>query len=150
MWELVLIYVFLVLLPRMLKGVAEGQRTAPRKRQPQPYAPAGDLEEVFSQEKSRIPREWENAFPLPHRYGDGSRRAGKATEGSLSKRAARELEFQQQVAKTEAKEPDAPPVCRLQTTATKGLFSRPESWAHGIIMAEVLSPPRSLRPWQKK
>ncbi|NLJ33541.1 MAG: hypothetical protein GX349_02975 [Firmicutes bacterium] len=136
MTRLLLIYSLIILISRVFKGFQESKRTAPRRGEPAPPSPVGEgLDDYHHGEKEReaapVP-----SFPAADSLKDWQRtvtpRMGESvrvTGGPATRK--------KELAKVEG-----------DKKVPQGLFSQPQAYVQGIIMAEVLQAPRSKRPYR--
>lgn len=147
MWRLLLIYLLVLVLPRLLRGIREGCRTAPKRREKGPYFPIGE-EKAFTPEAEKYPEEPREVMPMQprrHRPPLSTRRKGE----SVSLELAKEKEPEKEVLMEKVGRPPLPSQSAVPVIpVARGLLSRPEAWVQGIIMSEILQPPRAKRPWR--
>ena len=139
MGRLLFIYLFIALASRIIRGFKESQRSAPKRREPGTFPGEGDVLPLpsletppQSSEKDReraAPRTLPAVEPVPA-AGEGIT-SDDWTEGE------EEGEYTLILSQPSGK-----------GRAGGALFSQPEVWVQGIIMAEILLPPRSQRPWR--
>ncbi|MGI6142811.1 MAG: hypothetical protein ACOYEK_02945 [bacterium] len=142
MGRLLIIYLIIILVTRIIRGFQESQRSAPKRQEPGPLREVGDVVlipelETYSEGEREVvtPRPFQSIKPAPA-TGEGVTLEGWT---EIEKEPRREEEGEQA--------PLLPELSR-EKPAVEGLFSQPEAWVQGIIMSEVLLPPRSQRPWR--
>lgn len=138
MGRILTIYLILALVSRVIRGFQESKRSAPKRREPQPYRGEGEVVPVpergnyFAEEEEVMAAGSASGLP-----GEGEGVTREWSEGELEPRRREEGE----------RIPGQPQPPRTRRV-TRGPVFQTEAWAQGVIMAELLSPPRSQRPWR--
>lgn len=135
MARLLLLYSLIILVSRVFKGFRESRRTAPQRREPVPVPPAKVGVDTYQPKEKRAPTDVP-FFPAVPRV--------RPRKDLVPPREAKDVEVH---GRGPQKGEELAGKGRKRR-AVRGLFSGPEAYAQGIIMSEVLQPPRSKRPWR--
>ncbi|NLP18626.1 MAG: hypothetical protein GX376_05970 [Firmicutes bacterium] len=135
MARLLLIYSLIILVSRVLRGFRESRQAAPKRREPVPFPPTKDGGDTYRPEEQRTTGDVPT-FPTAAKI--------RPRKDLVPPRKAEPVEV---ISRIPPRKEKLKPAQRGKQ-AIKGLFSGPEAYVRGIIMSEVLQPPRSKRPWR--
>ena len=143
--RLLLLYLLIILLPRVLKAIMGGKKGAPQKQQrrwmpvPQPELYEEEEEELDYREV--FGKESRPAFPVIAEVDPEDRYKKDSTANQQEMyTSGKRISKRRTVVKVPVER-----TIRIKSGAG-GRFHFNE-WANGVVMAEALGPPRAKRPW---
>lgn len=153
MWNLLILYLLVMVVPRILKAVLEGQKKAPPGREFQgaeprrlPEGTTGLPWEMEEWEEETLPRDRERQF-LETVEGEGVSLEWQEEREERKEKTTREMKVPSSRPREKKPVRDSGP--RGVPVGWDGVpLDRSAAWAQGVIMAEILLPPRVKRPWR--